>query len=59
VTSECSALVVNDTNCVNVTVTQWSINDMNVIAQALVAPDASVSAADAMSPIPAGWINPR
>jgi hypothetical protein len=34
---ECSAMVVTDTNCVNMTGTQWYIDDMNGIAQALIA----------------------
>jgi hypothetical protein len=56
-TFECSAMVVSNTNCVNVTGTEWYINDMNTISQALIAESGSRGSAAAQWPILAGWIN--
>jgi hypothetical protein len=56
VTFECSAMVVTNTVCVNVTGTQWYINDMNGIAQTLIAQSGGKGSAAATWPLLAGWI---
>jgi hypothetical protein len=56
VTFECSAWVMGFTNCVNMTGTKWYTDDMNMIAQALIAQDGGKGSAAAQWPILAGWI---